>query len=216
MPLDLDEVRRIRRSDSLTLAAFDEQYNVDTKVELRPTNDGLGMVASVERNTIILPGSNKYQPSQVEYMDLTNEQLSSIPNIDKYTFVDLGSGKGKVIFNALIKNAPYKNYIGIEGDPYFNNIALNNLESFNVPVTKDVQFLEMNVTDYVAEEKDCVYYLYSSFNFFIFKKFLEKNWPTISKTKSCFVLLDGQQYMFNEFIGKDPIFESNQLSIFTV
>jgi hypothetical protein len=212
-----DVIKRIRRGDCLNYEKFDEQYNIDTGHPRRLADDNSGdLRPGFIMNSKPIEGSNAYEASALEYLDMVNAELSKDPEIGNYTFIDIGSGKGKVIFYNLIQNSPYKDYIGIEADDFFNNIALNNLKTFNMPITKDVKFLEMNGLDYEAEEKDCVYYFYLPFYPEIFHKFMEKNWETIKKTNSYFVFLFEDTYDFQRYLGKKPIYDFAELVIYSL
>lgn len=210
-------VKRIRRADCLRYDEFDNTYNLDTGHSIRPAKDGSGeMVPGSTQNSIYIPGSNHYEVSAEEYLDMVNAELLKDKDINKYSFIDVGSGKGKVLFYNLIKNSPYKDYYGIEADPVFHDIAVKNKSTFNLPITKDVNLLNINVKDYVAEEKDCIYYFFFPFVKEVFDRFMENNWDIIKNTKSYFVFLFEDVYDMRRYLDKAPIYDYAELTIYKV
>ncbi len=212
-----DVIRRIRRADCLQYDEFDSKYNIDTKGTLAPTADGSGaMRPGGIANSIPIVGSNEYEASALEYVDMVNEELSKQPGIENCTFIDIGSGKGRVLFYNLIKDAPYKDYAGVEADPVFHDIAVKNLSTFNLPITKDVNFINVNALDYVVENKDCVYYFYFPFQKTIFDQFMNKNWEIIRNTNSYLVFLFEDTYDVRRYLDKAPIYDYAELVIYKV
>lgn len=212
-----DVVKRIRRSDCKNLEDFDIQYNINTAHPTAPTLDGANELRPKPiHNADKILGSSGYEASPLEYLDMLNSELIKDENISNYTFIDIGSGKGKVIFYNLIKNSPYKEYIGIEADKNFNDIALNNLNTFNKPINKNVEFLEMNILDYAAEAKDCVYYFFQPFGKAIFDRFIINNWEVIKNTNSYFVFLFEESFEFSRYIDKQPIYDFAELKIYSL
>jgi hypothetical protein len=93
---------------------------------------------------------------------------------DNYNLIDIGSGKGKVLFiwnKYLNKHKLQNKIIGIEYDLELSEIASRNLKNKN-----NIQLLNLdieNTPDYIFEE-DAVYYLYNPFGEKIIKFFLDK------------------------------------------
>jgi SAM-dependent methyltransferase len=216
MPINREEIKRIRRGDCLTFEDFDKTYNVDTShpIVLAPDNSGDYRPGWIPNHDVIL-GSNGYQCSPLPYLDMLNDFMAE--NIShEMTFVDVGCGKGKTIFYNIIKKAVYKGYEGWEADPEFYDIAVKNLENMNIEYPRDkfVNFRNVDAKTPVASYQDCVYYLYYPFNKASFDIFMANNWHMIRKTKSYIVLLFEHDYNFQRFIGKDPIYDVNELKIY--
>ena len=208
-------VKRIRRSDCLNYEKFDKTYNLDTGHPLLPTSDGSGQMRPGNiKNSIDLPESNYYEVTALEYLDMINAELIKDKDIDKYTFIDVGSGKGRVLFYNLIKNSPYKEYYGIEADPLFYQIAEKNKTTFNLPITKPLTFINANAKDYIVENKDCVYNFYAPFSKIIFDKFMLNNWDIIKNTKSYFSFLSEDDYEMRRYLDKPPIYDYAELTIY--
>ena len=214
---DLEVVKRIRRSDCLNYEKFDKTYNLDTGHPILPTSDGSGeMRPGSLGNSIYIPGSCYYEVTPLECLDMINAELVKDKDIDKYTFIDVGSGKGRVLFYNLIKNSPYKEYYGIEADPLFHQIAEKNKTTFNLPITKSLTFINANAEDYIVENKNCVYNFYSPFSKEIFDKFMLNNWDIIKNTKSYFSFWVESDYEMRRYLDKPPIYDYASITIYKV
>ena len=102
-----------RRRDRI----FDETLGVDTAghVEL----SALGTIDAASK-----PFGTHYLPSPVA---LVRELLRGLDiRHEDYVFVDLGSGKGRVLL--LAAELPFKEIIGVEFSPELHAIALSNIE----------------------------------------------------------------------------------------
>ena len=97
-------------------------------------------------------------------------------SIEKYTFIDIGIGKGKVliIWNELLKKYNLKNKIvGIDYCDYLVHIAKNN---FNKLFNEQPNILISDVLDVDIKNfgTDFIFYLYNPFDDVIMKKFIDK------------------------------------------
>lgn len=214
---NLEFLKKIRREDAANFETFDKQYNVDTShpISLAPDGSGDYKPDSI-KNHFKIEGSMGLQNSPVKILDIINEFMSKIPGIEEYTFLDVGSGKGKTILHQVISNAPYKKYIGVEPDEELNNIALNNLKTINIDISKDVQFIAKDIRDFDFSEEKCVYYFYYPFIPEIFDDLMLKKWEDLSKTKSFIVFHFEYDYNFKRFIKKDPIYDDSEIYIYQV
>jgi hypothetical protein len=147
---------------------FDIWNNVDTHKRLlkseytsNPANFDEGVYYMSSFNSVI-----KKTISIVH--DLEKEEFS------KYNLIDIGSGKGKVLFiwNKYLNNHKLNNkIIGIEYDLDLSEAANRNLKHKN-----NIQILNLDIEsspDYIFKE-DAVYYLYNPFGEKIIKSFIDK------------------------------------------
>ena len=68
-----------------------------------------------------------YQPTEP---DLFREMMASLPiEFNAFTFVDLGSGKGRTLLMA--SEYPFRKIVGVELLPELNQVALENLASYS-------------------------------------------------------------------------------------
>ena len=169
-----DQYRKIRQDDCLQFESFDQTYNVNTShvvVEL----DGGKIGPGIEKNDDTFESSNGFQNFPIICLDEINKEIEKIADISEYKFIDIGSGKGKVLFNNLIKNAKYKSYAGIEIDPKYHDIALQNLQNINIEITKEISFLNVDAMEYECVAEPTVYFLNRPFSIAYYQNWLEKN-----------------------------------------
>lgn len=209
------EMKRIRRSDCLKFEEFDKKYNLDTShpIELAKDNSGEYRPSFIPNNDKIIDSSG-FQNTPLEILDHLNDFFSTYKDIKDYTFIDIGSGKGKVIFYNILTNAPYKNYIGIEADKVFNDIAINNLRNTNIKINKEVSFIEIDALDYDIPNSKCIYYFYYPFYVNIFDAFINKNLLKMSETKSLIVFVYEDDYNFSRYTDKEPIYNKYRTKIY--
>ena len=97
--------------------AFDETLGVDTAGHLELS--ALGTIDAASK-----PYGTHYLPSPVALVRGLLRGLSI--RHEDYVFVDLGSGKGRVLL--LAAELPFKEIIGVEFSPELHAIALANIE----------------------------------------------------------------------------------------
>jgi SAM-dependent methyltransferase len=214
---NLDILKKIRREDASLFKSFDETYNIDTwhPISLAPDGSGEYKPDSIV-NSDRFPGSMGLQNSPLKILDMVNDFMKNIEGIGEYTFLDIGSGKGKTILYQAISNAPYKDYVGVEIDDQLNDIALNNLKTINVPINKEINFVNLDIIDYDFSQEKCVYYFYYPIIPDIFNKLMLKQWETLSKTNSFFVFHFKDNYNFDQLIKKDPIYDYAEIYIYKI
>ena len=101
--------------------------------------------------------ASSIQPSQ------TNESAAVIKGLENFTFVDLGSGKGRVLLMA----APYgfKKIFGVEYMPEWHHVAEENIRKFVAEHKIDaaIQTLCMDARDFDFPAGPLVVYLFNPF-----------------------------------------------------
>jgi SAM-dependent methyltransferase len=92
---------------------------------------------------------------------------------DGSTFVDLGSGKGKVLL--LAAQQQFKRVVGIEFSPSLCNQARKNIEIFRGKVRNltPIEVFEEDVTQHALRGDENVFFLYYPFDAVILGQFLE-------------------------------------------
>jgi 16S rRNA G966 N2-methylase RsmD len=181
-----NEYRKIRHDDCLELESFDQRYNLNTSHAIIELSVGL-LGPGIEENKNEFETSNGFQNFPTLCVDMINEKLQEIADMSEYNFVDIGSGKGKVLFNCLIKNAKYKSYLGIEIDPKYHNIALENLQNINIEIEKEINFLNMDALEYVCVAEPTIYFINRPFSTACYQIFLEKNMDLFLNNKTIIV-----------------------------
>jgi ribosomal protein L11 methylase PrmA len=164
----------VRHEDCLQFESFDRTYNVNTSHVIIQLDEGL-VKPGIEKNNNKFESSNGFQNFPMVCLEAINTEIEKIADMSEYKFIDVGSGKGKVLFNNLIKNAKYKSYLGIEIDPTYYNISLENLQNTNIEITKEINFLNLDVMEYECLAEPTIYFLNRPFSISYYQKWLEKN-----------------------------------------
>lgn len=89
-------------------------------------------------------------------------------------FIDIGSGKGKVVITAAL--AGFKHVIGIEFAPELVDIAQSNLAKVkqHLPPDTTVEMVCADATRYMYGPDDCVFFLYNPFAGAVMRGFCEQ------------------------------------------
>jgi SAM-dependent methyltransferase len=86
--------------------------------------------------------------------------LRHIPISDDDVFLDLGSGKGRVVLQAAER--PFKRVIGVELSTELHAIATANLEAVRPRLRcQDVELLQADITDYRVPDDVTIVYAYN-------------------------------------------------------
>lgn len=115
---DLTPARRKSRYGDID---FDFEHNVDTT---------WATVSLRTRFREWLSGG-QYQPSEPA---LFREMLDSLPAVDGFTFIDLGSGKGRTLLMA--SDYPFRRIVGVELLAELNAIAVQNIAHYRSDAQK--------------------------------------------------------------------------------
>lgn len=104
---------RIRQHDR-----FDAKYRVETQAPVR--------ISDLETANPAAPFANRYEGTPIAAIHKIIRRLK----VDRpqFTFIDLGSGKGRVLLIAA--QYPFKSVIGIEFSETLHNIALSNIQRY--------------------------------------------------------------------------------------
>lgn len=117
--------------------------------------DSLGLSEACART------ANRYEPTPIEVFD---ELMISLP-IDpaQYAFVDLGSGKGRVVMLAC--EYPFRQVVGIEASAAMHGVAQDNLLSFAPPWRQcsDVSLRLGDAAEVAWPDGPLVLYMYNPF-----------------------------------------------------
>jgi SAM-dependent methyltransferase len=115
---------RHKKQAQLNLA-FDRERGIETAAEMPLETVGVPQ-ADVER------GNGVYRPLTEA---LFRSAIAAIRiDVTKFTFVDIGSGKGKVLFMAA--DLPFKRIVGIEYASGLHEVAVRNVAAYRSPIQK--------------------------------------------------------------------------------
>jgi SAM-dependent methyltransferase len=112
----------------------------------------------------------RYQPTKGRPFGKLMRQLR-FPEVT--VFVDIGSGKGKVLLMA--SRHGFKKLIGIEFDTDLCKIARENIAIFRTKtgVCINAEVVEADIVEYKITDDENVFYLYNPFDDFILGRFLD-------------------------------------------
>jgi SAM-dependent methyltransferase len=132
---------------------FDRVWGLDTSFTIDVDELG-GVTAPVTQ-------ANRYEPSSVPMVRGAVESLGI--DYPRYTFVDIGSGKGRVIL--LASNYPFARIVGVEFSSQLCEIARCNVERYRPPsqLCHNIDLVHADATCYELPPGDLVLYLYNPF-----------------------------------------------------
>jgi SAM-dependent methyltransferase len=132
---------------------FDERFGVDTAGVVR-----------LESLTVHGPHrdlAHKYQATEPEVF---RRMVTSLPiRCEDFVFVDIGSGKGRVLLMA--SDLPFKRIVGVEFSEALHKIARRNIESYSSPSQRcaAVETICMDAAEYDPPDDPLVLYFYNPF-----------------------------------------------------
>ena len=132
---------------------FDRKYGTDT--------DGEIPVELLDHAEGVAPQAVSYEPTDPDAFKVMIRDLPIAR--EQYTFVDLGSGKGRVVF--LAARAGFGQVIGVEASPSLHQVACQNLRTW-ARHGHPIRHLELRRDDAAKIEypdSPCVVYLFNPF-----------------------------------------------------
>lgn len=104
-----------------------------------------------------------YQPTERELFHQMMKTLAAHIDFSQFTFIDLGSGKGRTLLMA--SDYPFRRILGVELLPSLNEIAQQNLEKYHSESQKcfAIESICADATTFVPPEDALVIYLFNPF-----------------------------------------------------
>ena len=132
---------------------FDKTRHVQTRGLLKP--DPSSIVGEVLDSNIY--GAVRPANAHTAIRDLPVGDLS------QYTFIDMGSGKGRMLF--IASEYPFRRIVGVEYSVEMHRAALENLRAYRHSGRhcRDIESCVMNAADYQFPEGNLIIYLFNSF-----------------------------------------------------
>ena len=139
----------------------DYRYGIDTRTSFRG-------IQSIDDLTVIgdRSGANPYAPSPFATVERVLKRLPA--DTSQYTFIDYGSGKGRVLVIAARRR--FREVIGIEFAEELHRIAKRNIASFRGVRRSPVRSVLCDATTFELPPGPCVLFVYNSFTGLIMKK----------------------------------------------
>lgn len=207
-----NNLRQLSNIDCLQYKEFDSKYNIDTLHPTKIAKDGLELPDFIKFN---IPGNIDYQNTMISSIETMNSYFKNINDINEYTFLDLGSGKGRVILASMSQNAPYGSYKGLEAQESLWRVAEENLKTTNININKPVEFILGDIRNYKCNSKPTVYFFFHPVDKYVFDQFMQNNWSIISKSKYFLVFHLLQDYDVEKYTQSVPIFNDNFITIYS-
>jgi SAM-dependent methyltransferase len=134
--------------------SFDRKYRVSTRGRI--STDRLQLRGPNAAQAI------QYVPTHPKAARLMLEALP-IQDFSQYTFIDLGSGKGRMLFRAA--EYPFKRIVGVELSPELNEMARANIASYTNPRQRctDITSVNQDAGSFVVPDEPLVVYLFFPF-----------------------------------------------------
>jgi len=141
---------------------FDRQSGVQT--------EGIMEVDSLDIPFSARDHSVRYDPTAVECFNRIMAGLRI--RHEDFTFVDIGSGKGRVILMA--SEYPFRRILGVELSPALHRIAADNIRAYNSESQrcKDITSTCSCATTWEIPEEDLVLFMFNPFDGTVLSQFL--------------------------------------------
>lgn len=131
---------------------FDRRFGVDTTGYIEPEDLGTPEASPEE--------TGGYEPTPRAAFDRILKSLGL--DYSRYTFVDMGSGKGAVLLYAA--GFPFKQIIGVEFSPALHAVAERNIDAYRgTRVCASIKNLQMNATDFEPPAGPTVFFFFNPF-----------------------------------------------------
>ena len=132
---------------------FDRNFGVDTSRK--------GWIAPLTQMLAAGRSDIGYMPTPVRSI---RSIVSSLPiDYADYTFVDLGSGKGRALLVAA--EFGFQRIVGVERSPHLNSIACGNIATFQNPAQRcrAIESLSMDARDFAPPSGPIVVFIFNAF-----------------------------------------------------
>jgi SAM-dependent methyltransferase len=115
---------------------------------------------------------SEYHGTPVSVVWRVLSQISD--DLSDYTFIDYGSGKGRILL--LASRLPFKRVVGIEFMDSFHEVAVANISAYQDPAQRcrDVQSICIDARDYDLPDTKCVLYFYRPFTGSVLKAVIDR------------------------------------------
>jgi SAM-dependent methyltransferase len=144
---------------------FDAEHGV--------TTEALVFLSSLEPELIgpNLDFATHYEPTPVRDVERLLDAIP--PPLEQTTFVDVGSGMGRVVLMAACR--PFKLVAGVEISPTLHEVARENLARFDAELLhcRDIRLIRADAADYRFPRGTLAVYLYNPFRAPVLERVLD-------------------------------------------
>jgi len=139
-----------------------------------------------------------YQPTVVEEFTDIMRHLA-IVDMGTFTFIDMGSGKGRVLLMAAMY--PFAQIIGVEVQPELDAIARRNIDCFHESgqQCQSIESICMDAREYDFPLTNIVLYLFNPFPDYVLREVLNRLVESASRSPREILVLYNAPYEKQEF-----------------
>ena len=170
------------RWEKLNNRIFDWYYKTDTYRESLLREEGVSDAQAEKGNSVYRPFWKTEFVKCIESLDR---------NLTEYSFIDAGSGKGKMLL--IASRFPFAEIVGIEYAKGLHQIAVDNIKKFKARAGEHLNIRSIN-SDAIAwnmPNKPAVYFVYNSFDPDTTKTFFAKLESHVAQTNAPTFLIYG-------------------------
>ena len=158
-----------------------------------------------------------YQPTVEEEFAEIMRPLAGV-DLTTFTFVDLGSGKGRALLMASMY--PFARIVGVEVQPELDAIARRNIEVFarDGQLCRHIESLCADAREYDFPPENLVLYLFNPFPAYVLREVLEKLAVSANSARRIFILYNApfEKQEFERIAAFEPYCETPQFLIYRV
>ena len=155
---------RHKKQERLNIA-FDRDHGTETAEELPLATAGVPLADVARGNGVYRPVTEKAFRTAIASIGI---------DASKFTFVDIGSGKGKVLFMAA--DLPFKRIVGIEYASGLHEVAIRNLAAFRSTTQqcKDIELVHADALEYELPGGPVILFIFNALAKEIMRELLNK------------------------------------------
>jgi predicted RNA methylase len=159
-----------------------------------------------------------YQPTVEAEFSAIMLHLARV-DFERFTFIDLGSGKGRALLLAAMY--PFAHIVGVEVQPALNAIARQNIERFDEPgqQCRSIESICADAREYDFPLNDIVLYLFNPFPDYVLREVLTKLVDSARRVpRSIFVLYNApfEKQEFERIPELRQFYETLQYQLYRV
>jgi len=159
---------RARKKKTPAVHPFDVEHSVDTSGIISSPK-----LATGHANDPHITAYYGVAPSiLLGLIDLWLNRTHPPASIDRYTFIDIGAGKGRAML--IASQAPFREIIGVELNPNMATIALQNIARWtrHEPHLSPIHLRQEDATTFTFPPGPCLAFLFHPFEAPVLRRFL--------------------------------------------
>jgi 16S rRNA G966 N2-methylase RsmD len=159
--------------------AFDNWYGVET--------NKLEIVDRVDTDSENWKYATRYRATSAGFL---RHLLTRMPiNFSEFIFIDVGSGKGRVLLEAA--SFPFRRIVGIEFSSRLHEIAKKSVRKFseNARAVTNIELCCIDAVDYELPKEHTICYMYNPFGAEVLEQVMKNIETSLCSSKRRFILV---------------------------